>query len=179
VLGSHPRKFFDVHAATGSAVAQQALERIGALYEVERDIHGKPPDERRRQRQARSRPLADALKAWAETSLPQLSGRSELARAFRYLLARWTALTRVFDDGRIALDNNPAERALRGVAIGRKTLGLRVRRDARLLAAGQADRQRLCGALQRAPTGRVPQCTLVLVPGRREEQDRGLAAALQ
>jgi transposase len=114
------RKFFDVHAATGSAVAQEALERIGALYEVERDIHGKPPDERRRQRQARSRPLADALKAWAETSLPQLSGRSELAGAFRYLLARWTALTRVFDDGRIALDNNPAERALRGVAIGRK-----------------------------------------------------------
>ena len=114
------RKFFDVHAATGSAVAQEALERIGTLYEVERSINGKPPDERRRQRQARSRPLANALKAWAETILPQLSGRSELAGAFRYMLARWTALVRVFDDGRIALDNNPAERALRGVAVGRK-----------------------------------------------------------
>ena len=56
------RKFFDVHAATGSTVAQDALERIGALYEVERSIWGKPPDERRRQRQARSRPLADALR---------------------------------------------------------------------------------------------------------------------
>lgn len=114
------RKFFDVHAATGSAVAQEALERIGALYEVERSISGKPPHERRRQRQARSRPLAEALKAWAETILPQLSRRSELAGAFRYMLARWPALTRAFDDGRIALDNNPAERALRGVAIGRK-----------------------------------------------------------
>ena len=52
--------------------------------------------------------------------MPQLSGRSELAGAFRYMLTRWTALTRAFDDGRIALDNNPAERALRSVAIGRK-----------------------------------------------------------
>ena len=118
---AHARRyFFDVHAKTGSAVAREALERIGALYEVERSITGKPPDERQRQRQARSRPLADALKAWAETILPQLSGRSELAGAFRYMLARWPALTRVLDDGRIALDNNPAERALRGVAVGRK-----------------------------------------------------------
>ena len=114
------RKFFDVHVKNGSAVALEALERIGVLYEVERAITGKPPDERRRQRQARSRPLATALKAWADTILPQLSGPSDLAKAFRYMLARWTALTRVFDDGRIALDNNPAERALRGVAVGRK-----------------------------------------------------------
>lgn len=114
------RKFFDVHVATKSAVAHEALERIGALYDVERDIHGKPPDERRRQRQARSHPLAKALRTWAQTILPQLSGRSDLAGAFRYMLTRWTALTRVFDDGRIALDNNPAERALRSVAIGRK-----------------------------------------------------------
>jgi transposase len=114
------RKFFDVHAKSGSAVALEALERIGAIYDVERSVIGKPPDERRRQRQARSRPLAAALKAWAETILPQLSGGSDLAKAFRYMLVRWTALTRVFDDGRIALDNNPAERALRSVAVGRK-----------------------------------------------------------
>lgn len=114
------RKFFDVHAATGSDVARDALQQIGALYEVERAIYGKPPDERRRQRQNQSLPIAEALKAWAETILPQLSGRSELAGAFRYMLARWTALTRAFDDGRLALDNNPAERALRGVAVGRK-----------------------------------------------------------
>ena len=114
------RKFFDVHAKNGSAVALEALERIGAIYDVERSVSGKPPDERARQRQARSRPLAAALKAWAEMILPQLSGGSDLAKAFRYMLVRWTALTRVFDDGRIALDNNPAERALRSVAVGRK-----------------------------------------------------------
>ena len=114
------RKFFDVHAATGSPVAHEALERIGALYDVERAIHGKPPDERRRERQASSMPIADALHTWAQSILPQLSKGSELAAAFRYMLGRWTALTRAFDDGRLALDNNPAERALRGVAIGRK-----------------------------------------------------------
>jgi transposase len=114
------RKFFDVHAATNSAVAREALERIGTLYDVERDIRGKPPDERKRQRQARSDPIAKALRTWAETTVSQLSGRSELAAAFRYMLTRWAALTRAFDDGRIALDNNPAERALRSVAVGRK-----------------------------------------------------------
>ena len=114
------RKFFDVHAANGSAIAKEALDRIGALYGVEAAINGMPPDERRRQRQAQSKPIAEALKAWAEEIAPKLSGRSELAAAFRYMLARWLALTRCFDDGRLSLDNNPAERALRGVAIGRK-----------------------------------------------------------
>jgi transposase len=75
------RKFFDVHAATGSTVAHEALQRIGSLYDVERAIQGKPPDERRRLRQARSRPIADALRTWAEAIVPQLSGRSELAGA--------------------------------------------------------------------------------------------------
>ena len=64
--------------------------------------------------------LAEALKAWSETTLPKLAGRSELAGAFRYMLARWPAPMRCFDDGRLALDNNAAERALRGVAVGRK-----------------------------------------------------------
>ena len=118
------RKFFDVHAATNSAVAREALERIGMLYDVERDIRGKPPDERKQHRQARSRPVANALKVWAEATVGQLSGRSELAGALRYMLTRWTALTRAFDDGRIALDNNPAERALRSVAVGRNRMYL-------------------------------------------------------
>jgi transposase len=114
------RKFFDVHAANGSEIAREALDRIGALYGIEATINGLPADERRRQRQAQSGPIADALKAWAQKTCPKLSARSELAAAFRYMLARWLALTRCFDDGRLALDNNPAERALRGVAIGRK-----------------------------------------------------------
>lgn len=114
------RKFFDVHAANGSAIAKEALERIGALYAVEAAINGMPPGEQRRLRQAQSKPIADALKDWAEEIAPKLSGRSELAAAFRYMLVRWLALNQCFDNGRLSLDNNPAERALRGVAIGRK-----------------------------------------------------------
>lgn len=114
------RKFFDVHAANGSEIAKQALDRIGALYDVETAINGMSPEERYRQRQAQSKSIANALKNWAEEISPKLSGRSELAAAFRYMLARSLALNRCFDDGRLNLDNNPAERALRGVAIGRK-----------------------------------------------------------
>lgn len=114
------RKFFDVHAATNSPVAKEALDRIGQLYRVEETINGALPDDRRRERQQRSTPIADVLRAWAEETTRKLSRKSELAAAFRYMRSRWTALTRCFDDGRLALDNNPAERALRCVAIGRK-----------------------------------------------------------
>jgi transposase len=114
------RKFFDVHAATASPIAKEALDRIGQLYAVEKTINGSLPDRRRQERQRRSKPIAEALAAWAESTVRQLSRKSELAQAFRYMRARWTALVRCFDDGRLALDNNPAERALRCVAIGRK-----------------------------------------------------------
>lgn len=114
------RKFFDVHAATASPIAKEALDRIGQLYAVEKTIIGSLPDRRRQERQRRSKPIAEALSAWAESTVRQLSRKSELAQAFRYMRARWTALVRCFDDGRLALDNNPAERALRCVAIGRK-----------------------------------------------------------
>jgi transposase len=113
-------KFFDVHAATASPIAKEALDRIGQLYAVEQTISGSSADQRLHQRQLRSKPIAEALAAWAEETVPKLSRKSELAAAFRYMRARWTALTRCFDDGRLGLDNNPAERALRGVAIGRK-----------------------------------------------------------
>jgi transposase len=114
------RKFFDVHAAIGSPIAKEALDRIGQLYGIEEALKRLPPDHRRRERQQRSRPLAEALAAWAEETVRKLSRKSELAAAFRYMRARWPALIRCFDDGRLALDNNSAERALRGVAIGRK-----------------------------------------------------------
>ena len=114
------RKFFDVHAATGSPIAKQALDRIGQLYGVEETIKGFSPDHRRRERQHRSKPVAAALAEWADETVRKLSRKSELAAAFRYMRARRPALARCFDDGRLALDNNPAERALRCVAIGRK-----------------------------------------------------------
>jgi hypothetical protein len=114
------RKFFDIHAANGSPIAKEALDRMAALYAIEETIKGLPPDERRLRRQADSVPLARSLEAWAHETIPRLSGKSDLAAAFRYTLGRWSALCRGFDDGRLALDNNAAERAIRGVAIGRK-----------------------------------------------------------
>ena len=114
------RKFFDVHAAIASPIAKEALDRIGQLYAVETTINGAPPVQRQQQRQLKSKPIAEALAAWAEQTTPKLSRKSELAAAVRYMRARWTALTCCFEDGRLGLDNNPAERALRGVAIGRK-----------------------------------------------------------
>jgi hypothetical protein len=107
------RKFFDVHAAIGSPIAKEALDRIGQLYRVEETITGFPPDNRRRERQQRSKPIAEALAAWAEATVRKLSRKSELAAAFRYMRGRWAALVRCCDDGRLALDNNPAERARR------------------------------------------------------------------
>jgi transposase len=101
-------------------VAAEALERIGALYAVEKEIRGRPPDERRAVRQERSLPLLDAMKVWLEQTLQTLSQKSATAKAIRYALSRWDALGRYCDDGRIEIDNNAAERALRCVAIGRR-----------------------------------------------------------
>jgi transposase len=114
------RNFFDIHAAQQSAIAAEALERIGALYAVESDIRGRPADQRRAVRCERSRPLLDAMKDWFTQILDSISQKSETAKAIRYALTRWEALGRYCDDGRIEIDNNAAERALRCVALGRK-----------------------------------------------------------
>jgi transposase len=114
------RKFHDLYQAQASPLAGEALQRIGALYAIEKAIRGKPPDHRRAERQARAGPLLDDLQAWMQTALRQLSRKSALAEAIRYALARWQALVRYVGDGRIEIDNNAAERALRAVAIGRK-----------------------------------------------------------
>ena len=114
------RKFFDVNAATPSPLALQALQQISELYGIEEDIRGKPPDVRHAVRQARAGPVLDALHRWMHATLAQLSKKSELSGAIRYSLSRWKALTRYRDDGRVEIDNNAAERALRAVALGRK-----------------------------------------------------------
>jgi transposase len=119
------RKFFDLHSlkpndAVDAPIAAEVLTRIGALYAVEQSIRGKPPDERRRIRQLESRPKLDELKQFFERTLTRVSRKSDLAAAIAYALTRWTALTRFVDDGRIEIDNNAAERALRCVALGRK-----------------------------------------------------------
>ncbi|WP_435106802.1 IS66 family transposase [Arhodomonas sp. AD133] len=114
------RKFHDIEQANGSPLAREALERIAALYIVEADLRGKPPAIRRAERQARAGPQLDALHAWFTATLQRVSAKSAFAVAVRYALGRWTALTRYCDDGRLEIDNNAAERALRTVALGRK-----------------------------------------------------------
>ncbi len=114
------RKFYDLHVAHNSPVAQEALRRIGELYAIEGDIRGRQPEERRQVRRERSHPLLESLKQWLEETLVKLSRKSDTAQAVRYALGLWEALRRYVDDGRLEIDNNAAERALRVVALGRK-----------------------------------------------------------
>jgi hypothetical protein len=93
---------------------------MGKLYEIEAEIHGRPPAERRRVRRESTAPLLKDLRAWMNATLTQVSAKSPMALAIGYALSNWTALTRFVDDGRIEAHNNAAERALRGVAPGRK-----------------------------------------------------------
>ncbi len=96
------------------------LDRSTMAGVIEDEIRGQPPDARRVQRQARAGPLLKAMRTWLEDLLPRVSAKSEIAQAIGYSLGRWTALTRYVDDGRLEIDNNAAERALRGVNPGRK-----------------------------------------------------------
>jgi transposase len=114
------RKFYDIHLTHASLLAAEALERIAALYGIEKEIRGRPPEERREVRQARARPLLESLRQWFEQCLTQLSRKSDTAIAIRYALTRWQALVRYCENGQIEIDNNAAERALRAVALGRK-----------------------------------------------------------
>ncbi len=114
------RKFFDVHEATGSPIATEALRRIAELYAIEKPIRGRTAQDRRSVRNTQSRPLFEAMKPWLETQLGRIPGRGGLADAIRYTLSRWPTLCHFLDDGRIELDNNSVERAIRPVALGRK-----------------------------------------------------------
>ena len=114
------RKFFDVHAATGSPLAQEALHRIAALYAIEAEIRGQPADVRLAVRAVRSAARFTELKAWLDNTLGRIPGKSSLAGAIRYTLSRWEALTLGLRDGRACLDNNAAERTMRPITLGRK-----------------------------------------------------------
>lgn len=114
------RRFFDLHAAGNAPLATETVQRIAILYEIERDIAGRPADQRARIRAARAGPALDALHGWLIATLARVPGRSDLAAAIRYALVRWTELTRYRDDGRLAIDNNAAERAIRPLVLGRK-----------------------------------------------------------
>jgi transposase len=113
------RKFFDLHASSKSQVAESALQQIGMVYEIEREVQELAPDERQRIRQARSRPLLDALHRWMLLTRQKITDGSATAKALDYSLKRWVALTRFVDDGRLPVDNNWIENQIRPIAIGR------------------------------------------------------------
>ena len=114
------RRFYELAAAGPAPLATEALERIKALYAVEADIRGLDPEARRAARQARTRPLIDALEPWLRARLETISQKTKLAEAIRYALSRWVGLTLFLDDGRIEIDNNTVERSIRPLALTRK-----------------------------------------------------------
>jgi len=114
------RKFYDLMEAHHSPIATEAVERIAALYTIEKEIRGRSPDERRQVRNARARPLLESMRTWMASSLSKLLRKSDTTAAIHYALARWDAFVRYCDDGRIEIDNSAAERALRAIALGRK-----------------------------------------------------------
>ena len=114
------RKIFEVFDATKSPIAEEALHRIQELYAIEAEIAGKSVDQRRAERQERSKPRLDAFHDWLQAQRRRLSGKAPLGKALQYALSRWDALTRYVEDGRLSIDNNLAERLLRGIAVSRK-----------------------------------------------------------
>jgi transposase len=114
------RKFYDIFVGGNAPIATEALARIRQLYAIEAEIRGGAPEVRRAQRQARSKPVVDALKPWLEESLAKISKGSKLAEAIRYGLNHWEGLTRFLDDGRIEIDSNTVERSIRPLVLTRK-----------------------------------------------------------
>lgn len=101
-------------------IALEAVRRLDALFEIERDINGRSADERRAVRQEKSKPLLDDMHAWLLRERETLSRSAEVLKPMNYMLRRWADFARFLDDGRICLSNNAAERSLRGVAVGRR-----------------------------------------------------------
>jgi transposase len=115
------RKVQGKKPAVISPLALEAVRRIDALFEIERSINGETPERRRAVRQELSAPLVADLETWMRQQRTMLSRRNDIAKAMDYMLKRWNAFTRFLDDGRICLSNNAAERAVRGIALGRKS----------------------------------------------------------
>lgn len=114
------RPFYEFYTSTQSPLAAEVLARIAKLYVIEADIRGQPPDVRQAVRQGRSRPLVEDLRLWLQDHLPRVPGWSDVAKAMRYVLRHWDGLILYLDDGRLEMDTNVVERAIRPVTITRK-----------------------------------------------------------
>ena len=111
------RRFYELATAGSAPIASEALERIAGLYRIEAEIRGRGADERRAVRGDKSRPIIEMLEPWLREKLSLISQKTKLAEAIRYALSRWKGLTRFLDDGRIEIDSNVVERAIRPIAI--------------------------------------------------------------
>ncbi len=119
--GAHARrKLFDEFERTKSPIAEEGLRRIRELYAIEAEITGKTADERQKIRRDHGLPILNDLRSWLHEQRRRLSSKTNLAKALQYALTRWDALCLYTSDGRLGIDNNPAERALRTIAITRK-----------------------------------------------------------
>jgi transposase len=160
------RDFHDVWKATDSPVARDALERIGALYDIEAAINGRPRDVRYAVRQRESRPKVEAFREWCERQLTQIPGKGDLAKAMRYALNRWAGFALFLDDGRVAIDNNAAERAIKPIVLGRKNF---------LFAGSDAGGEVLANAMTVIETAKLsginPEAYLADVLGRIRTHD--------
>lgn len=114
------RKFFDLAKGGSAPAADRVLALIGALYGIEQEIRGQPPDARRQTRRERSRPVLDELHSFLCEHLRKVPGSSVIAEAIRYVLTRWEGLVMFVDDGHLELDTNPVERSMRPIALNRK-----------------------------------------------------------
>jgi transposase len=158
------RKFVDLHKASGSQIAAEAIERIAMMYRIEAQAKGLEDDERRCWRQQHAKPLIEDLHRWLTGLRRQVLGASGTLSAIDYSIKRWPALTRYLDDGRYPIDNNPIENAIRPIALGRKnwlfagsqTAGVRAAAMMSLLATAKANGHDphgwLTDVLRRLPT---------------------------
>jgi hypothetical protein len=140
------RKFFELTERGDSPIAAQALQSIGMLYDIERDIAEQPPDERRRIRQKRSRPMVETLREWLIHQRSQLTDGTRTAKAIDYSLKRWDALVRYIDDGNVPIDNNWIENQVRPWALGRKNW---------LFAGSQRSGQRAANIMSLIQTAKI------------------------
>ena len=114
------RKFFELARLRKMPIAIEAVVRIDALFAIEREINGQSPSQRLAVRRSRSKPLVESFESWLRAERKKLSSKGPLAKAIDYTFNHWKAFTRFLDDGRICLSNNAAERAVRGIAVGRR-----------------------------------------------------------
>ena len=152
------RGFYEFQVSTKSPLAAWVLAKIGELYAIEAEIRGQSAEHRRQVRQERSRPIVEALHIWLQDHVGRVSAVSDLAKAIRYAIRHWSGLTVFLEDGRVEMDTNVVERAIRPNTLTRKNA---------LFAGNDGGAASLGDCHDTDPDGEVERCQSDGVPGRR------------